>query len=176
MRWADIEGYPGYQVSDTGLVRSVDRVKPKISRWGKLVDVHYKERILAPHVMPNGYVMAHLGRRDRAELIHRLVAKAFVPGNPDLQVNHKNSDRSDNRAENLEWLSCSDNHKHSYANLPRKKHAKTAPVVLVKGSEKLEFESEISAAQHLGVVAGSIHSAVMRGHLCRGYEVYHVSA
>lgn len=176
MRWADIEGYPGYQVSDTGLVRSVDRVKPKMSRWGKLVDVRYKERILAPHVMPNGYVMAHLGRRDRAELIHRLVAKAFVPGDSTLQVNHKNGERSDNRAENLEWLTCSDNHRHSYAGLPRKKHAKTAPVVLIKGNEKLEFESEISAAQHLGVVAGSIHSAVMRGHLCRGYEVYHVSA
>ena len=176
MNWADIEGYPGYQVSDQGLVRSLDRVILRtFKKSGKQFEMNSKGKVLAPHVMPNGYVMAHLGKRNRAELIHRLVAKAFLPGDHSLQVNHLNGKRGDNRVENLEWLSCSDNHRHSYAELPRKKHCKTAPVILLKGAEKLEFESEISAAQHLGVVAGSIHSAVMRGHRCRGYEVFHVS-
>ena len=176
MRWADIEGYPGYQVSDSGLVRSLDREIARKHKSGLQSTSDRKGKTLSPNIMPNGYALVTMGAKSKAELIHRLVAKAFIPGDFSLQVNHKNGDRSDNRAENLEWLTCSENHKHSYANLPRKKHAKTAPVVLIKGSEKLEFESEISAAQHLGVVAGSIHSAVMRGHLCRGYEVYHVSA
>lgn len=175
MQWAAIEGYPGYEVSDSGLVRSVDRVGTKKSRYGQIIEVRYKGRVLAPHVMPNGYVLAHLGRTSRAELIHRLVAKAFVPGDFSLQVNHKNGDRADNRAENLEWLSCSDNHRHSYAELPRKKHCKTAPVILVKGEQRLKFESELAASQHLGVCVGSVHSAVTRDHKCRGYEVYHVN-
>lgn len=176
MKWADIEGYPGYQVSDTGLVRSLDRKIARKHKSGLESTYKRKGKTLSPKVMPNGYALVNMGAKTKAELIHRLVAKAFIPGDFSLQVNHKNGNRNDNRVENLEWLSCSDNHKHSYADLPRKKHAKTAPVVLIKGSEKLEFESEISAAQHLGVVAGSVHSAVMRGHLCRGYEVYHVNA
>jgi hypothetical protein len=176
MNWADIDGYPGYQVSSCGSVRSVDRtVVRTFKKSGKSFEMRSKGKVLAPHVMPNGYVLVHMGANTKAELIHRLVAIAFIPGDRSLQVNHLNGKRDDNRVENLEWLSCSDNHRHSYAELPRKKHCKTAPVILLKGTEKLEFESEISAAQHLGVVAGSIHSAVMRGHRCRGYEVFHVS-
>lgn len=58
-------------------------------------------------------------------LMHRLVAKLFVP-NPDKlpQVNHINGDRSDNRAENLEWVSCSDNQKHAYKVLGRTRKSK----------------------------------------------------
>jgi len=47
--------------------------------------------------------------------VHRLVAIYFID-NPDnkREVNHKNLDRADNRAENLEWITSSDNQKHKY--------------------------------------------------------------
>lgn len=173
MNWADIEGFPGYQVSSCGNVRSLDRVVVQGHKTKGSVERRFKGKLLTPRRARNGYEMVMLGAGSKNHLVHRLVAAAFIPGDTQLQVNHKNGVRDDNRAENLEWLTCSDNHLHSYRELTRKKHVWTIPVVLVKGEERLPFESELAAAKHLGVVAGSVRSALKRDHRCRGYEVFY---
>jgi hypothetical protein len=67
----------------------------------------------------------------RRELGHRLVACAFLDAGLDKnQVNHKNGLKSDNRIENLEWCTQSENNKHSYQVLGRK-----VSIIRLKGGD-----------------------------------------
>lgn len=153
-RWAGIAGFEGrYQVSDHGDVRN--------TKTG---------RVLKALAFPNGYLRVYLGR-GKAYLVHRLVAAAFVQGDHTLQVNHKDGQRDHNVWTNLEWLSCSDNHRHSYRELDRKEHALKKPVS-VGG---VEYESGLAAAKALGVNPGSVMSAIHRNHRVCGKGASYVS-
>lgn len=165
--WKSIEDAPGYEISNLGNVRSVDRVKMLRNRYGTYNERRFKGKQLKAQPFPNGYVAVVLGHGKPARLVHRLVAAAFIEGNAQLQVNHKNGKRDDNRVENLEWLSCSDNHRHSYASLNRKVHVWTNQVEV---DGKL-FASQNAAARHLGVHSASVASAITRNHKVRGHTV-----
>lgn len=165
--WKPIEDAPGYEVSSLGNVRSVDRVKMLRNRYGTYNERRLKGKPIKPHAFPNGYLAVVLGHRQSARLVHRLVAAAFIDGNKQLQVNHKNGRRDDNRAENLEWLSCSDNHRHSYASLRRKAHMWTNQVEV----DGQLFPSQNAAARYLGVHGASVASALIHGHKVRGQTV-----
>jgi hypothetical protein len=99
--WRPVVRFPGYEVSDKGRVRSFKSGKAKILKLGK---------------DGSGYPIVCLYKNGRGYwfLVHRLVAEAFL-GFPEdmLEVNHKNGVKTDNRVENLEWLTRSDNHKHA---------------------------------------------------------------
>ena len=112
--WASIEGYEGlYEVSDSGRVRSLKRATTS----GK---------VLSQHSGTGGYLSVCLCKNNhkRSFVIHRLVARAFVD-NPELkpEVNHINGVRTDNRAENLEWVTRSENERHAYGVLGKSPQA-----------------------------------------------------
>lgn len=88
-----IEEFSNYSISNLGNVRN--------DKTG---------RILKTYTKPSGYMQVQLGRKTIPQYIHRLVAKAFIPNNDNKpQVNHKNGIKCDNKVENLEWVTASEN-------------------------------------------------------------------
>ena len=107
-QWKYIKGFDNiYRVSDNGEVQSRRNKNGKIitEQWRNLA-IHKRGQYL--------FVALYSNKKKHQILIHRLVAEAFIP-NPDNkpQVNHINGDKYDNRVENLEWVTMSENMLHS---------------------------------------------------------------
>lgn len=121
--WKFVVGYEGkYQVSNLGRVRSVDHYVEQISSYGSHQRRLMRGRVLKQNKTRTGYMIVYFstGKKYQWHTVHRLVADAFIPNPYHLRdVNHTNGDKSNNRADNLEWCSHSDNVKHSYDVLHR---------------------------------------------------------
>lgn len=117
MQWAPIPGFEGrYEASDTGLIRSLDRViearHGSRGRPGESVPGtrRIKGRVLKPGrigTSDHRHVVLD-GRADRT--VHSLVLETFVgPRPPGMEARHVNDDPTDNRLENLCWGTRSEN-------------------------------------------------------------------
>ena len=99
--WKDIKGFEGlYRVSNLGRVKSLKRP------YG------LKEKILKPEILNNGYYQVCLCKQSvkKHYRVHRLVWSAFngpIPEN--MQVNHINEIKTDNRLSNLNLMTCKEN-------------------------------------------------------------------
>lgn len=119
-KWLPVVGFPGYEVSDQGRVRSLGWNIP--NRGGKGTHL-MKGRVLSPSTNRRGYKALNLSRapslgdprRYTPVCVHRLVAMAHIgpPPSDRMEVNHINFIVDDNRASNLEWVSRSENRQHS---------------------------------------------------------------
>lgn len=101
--WKKIPWNPAYLVSSFGRVQGIN-----VTRNGK-------RRYGTPD--KDGYLRLLIYSNGKSKLcgIHRLVAETFlraVPGKP--QVNHKDGNKQNNRVENLEWCSLTENRRHAF--------------------------------------------------------------
>lgn len=108
--WKDLNAF--YEVSDLGQVRSKSRFVR--STWG---GSYLKDgRVLRQTDNGNGYLQVSLcyDGVTKMERVHRLVALVFVENPLGLpKVNHKDNNRRNNAAINLEWCTQSENIKHA---------------------------------------------------------------
>lgn len=110
--WKTIEDYPNYQVSNLGRVKSLAR------EW--IVGIGNKrfhdEMILKLHNKKRGYKDVCLFKNGKRKyyFVHRLVAQAFIL-NPENkpEPNHIDGNPSNNKVNNLEWVTKSENRLHA---------------------------------------------------------------
>lgn len=116
--WKDIPGFEGYQISNFGRIKSLDRV---IIRKDNCTQSK-KGKVLKSWQDNLGYLKIDL-RQKRTCLVHRLVMLTFVGECPKgKEVDHINTNRQDNRLQNLRYVT----HKENGNNKNTIKHLKEA--------------------------------------------------
>jgi hypothetical protein len=170
--WRPIPGFEGwYEASSLSRIRSVDRLIRKSDGTTSL----YRGKVMSLKTGKMGYVRILFVKQGERfyEPAHRMIALAFIP-NPYNKpfINHKNGIKDDNRIENLEWCTLSENVKHAYATglfihpKPMKgRSGKMNPVARpvtathINGEVK-SFETLKAAGDYTNNTSGNIHKNI----------------
>lgn len=156
--WVDVPEFENlYEVNSMGEFRS------KVLRTGGKIKALTGLKLKRNH---DGYMIVRLSKdkKQHHKSVHRIVATCFVP-NPKMmpQINHKNFNKKDNRADNLEWCSPAQNVAHLVSNRNRSDHRKGVKDVLVahglytstrKGDpeRKKKYRKAYKRAKKLGII------------------------
>jgi len=188
--WKPVVNYEGcYEVSNAGNVRSVRRK----NCYGRMCGgINLQTQINSR----TGYVQVGLCKNGTRKLfaVHRLVAAAFIPAVQGANtVNHKNENKTDNRVENLEWISLPDNLRYgthtarATANKPEMSGAAhfnfgkrgiesvthKGEVVGIKKDNPsviIRFDTAADAARELNISSGQLCDAINgKAKSCGGY-------
>lgn len=121
VKWVPVVGFEDlYEISEYGMIRTI----PRVYTWGMYNNTsQVTQKILQVKIDKDGYRCIGLRKNNvrHWKRLARLTCVAFHE-NPENKayVNHKNGIRSDDRAENLEWSTLSENILHAYNVLGRK--------------------------------------------------------
>lgn len=154
-----IKGFENlYEITDKGEIITLPRkLKTPTAEYV------LKENISKGHKNKKGYLVFDFRRRGGCtELVHRLVAEAFIP-NPNnyTQINHKDGDKTNNCVENLEWCNNSMNQKHAFENGLQKGYFE-------HHNSKLTYEDVVYIKKNYkkGVVGFGIRSLANKFNVC----------
>lgn len=145
--YVDIKGYEGYKINKLGQIISYKRKTP---------------RLMTASIKGNGYLEVTLIKEkgvSKQIALHRLIAETFI-NNPNnyKYVNHINGNICDNRIENLEWCTSSQNSLHSIYVLKNKTY--TQKVIIVDG---IRFESLKKCAECYKINAKNLSGQLAKG-------------
>lgn len=138
--------------------------KYKVSSFGRVIGAY--GRLLKPVLTPKGYTRVKIwyGPIYKTRMVHRIVAEAFIP-RPDRknQINHIDGDKTNNRVDNLEWCTQSENMRHRVDVLgirPESHHV--AKVRCVETGEV--FRSIAEASRSVGLSRDGIGAALRKSY------------
>ena len=189
--WKPIKDYEGlYEVSNLGNVKVLSKFINNGRSYGR--KVISKEKNMKLIYDKDGYFKVGLvkNKKQKSFRVHRLVAEAFIK-NPNnfAQVNHKNGIINDNKVENLEWVTNSQNQLHSIHVLGNKPHKfkkykteenpRNIPVLMLDKNNNIlkEFYSSVGAGEYLKNKLNikskkpqrNIRRAITKGYSAYGY-------
>ena len=142
-KWKIVEGYENY----------------KISTYGRIMNI-ITNNLLKPTKTENGYMQINLCKfkKYKGMRIHRLVAGAFIPNPSNYpEVNHKDGNKSNNKVENLEFVTYSENTLHAHRNnlIKAGGHGSTIDQIDIDTGKIINtFESIKKASEYLKMTRG----------------------
>lgn len=167
--WKDIPNYEGkFQASNLGRIKRLPHIK--ITKSGK--EVFVDERIENIRNDGENYFTADL-EDDKFHQVHRLVAEAFLP-NPNNKpiVNHIDGDMSNNKVDNLEWVTQKENMRHYINDLGVKNKKK--PVRCLETGKC--YESVMAARRDLGLYCRAVERSINTGRPHGGYTFEYIQS
>ena len=156
--WKPVSGYEGlYEVSDTGKIRSLERIT--------VVGLRGVGRELRQYLTPYGYLEVSLSKKGKVshKRVHRLVADAFCQKlDGQDEVNHIDGDKKNNNASNLEWCTRRENTIHAYRNGLQTNTSRGPVRRVVCLNDGNEFSTAGEAARYYGLDVGMVSSQCRR--------------
>jgi len=165
--WKDVSGHEGHhQVSNLGRVRSLKlrgNCKP-----------YSEPKILKQFSWENGYMRVQMARQETS--VHRLVLETFVgPCPKGCEAAHLNGVRSDNRLDNLKWVTRKENHSHKKAHGTHQSGEKNGCAKMtddqardIKSRCLIKGETRTSLAREFGLALTTVSD------LCSGRRWKHI--
>lgn len=178
--WRPVVGYEEhYAVSNTGRV--------KRTSYGKRTNPGRLRKITTAR---SGYQWLRLnvdGQESKALFVHRLVLEAFIGPRPDLDVNHKNGNKSDNRLENLEYCTRAENIRHAIREIRTMKYdhvsgqngvvSKLTDIQarMIRDLHATGKYSQVTLAAAFGVSQPAIHHVLYKRQEATGWTADHLA-
>lgn len=169
--WKDIEEYEGlYQISNLGRVRSLNHFRENrqggYEQKGRIRKIYNSKTYSYIRLSKNG--------KTKTYTIHKLVANVFLEKVKGKKyINHIDGNKHNNKINNLEWCTSSENQKHALTTGLRNKNARAIKIMqcTIEGKTIKIWESLMEASRKTGIKEGAISNCInQKGKTAGGYK------